>query len=220
MDLEPYHNIPLLDARTHRAFPPAEGVVETYTAIDGVERTRLRFDWIVEAIPLDEIKAARKAVATERRKTERDRGVVINGNRWHSDKGSADDIATAVAMARLYEAGQGEGAFRTAWKTADGFVTATLSDLLAAGLAVGGFVQACFANEAALFGQIDAAETAEDVIAISLDDGWPDDGGPKDAATIQAIQQANARLERRAKELEEQGDITNAQLLRLSIKEI
>ncbi|MFL7901584.1 DUF4376 domain-containing protein [Azospirillum argentinense] len=173
------------------------------------------------AIPtLDEARAGRKAAATARRQTERDRGVVVNGNRWHSDKGSADDIATAVSMARLYEAGQGEGTFKTIWKTADGFVTVTLSDLLAAGLAVGSFVQACFANEAALYAAIDAAETIEDVNAVSLDDGWPDDGGPKDAATIQAIQQANARLERRAKELEAQGDFTGAQLLRLSIKEI
>ncbi|CAO99377.1 DUF4376 domain-containing protein (plasmid) [Azospirillum brasilense] len=169
---------------------------------------------------LDDTKADRKAAATARRQTERDRGVVVNGNRWHSDKGSADDIATAVAMARLQEAGQGDGTFRTIWKTADGFVSVTLSDLLAAGLAVGNFVQACFANEAVIYAAIDAAETIEDVNAVSLESGWPDDGGPKDAATIKAIQQANARLERRAKELEAQGDYTGAQLLRLSIKEI
>lgn len=208
-----FETIPPFDGATHRQ-------AATYTETDDPEYGRTIRVWDVEEIPLDEIKASRKAEATERRKVERDRGVVIGGNRWHSDKGSADDISTAVAMARLYEAGQGEGTFKTSWKTADGFVTATLSDLLAAGLAVGGFVQACFAREAALFAEIDAAETAEDVIAISLDDGWPDDGGPKDAATIKAIQQANARLERRAKELEVQGDITNAQLLRLQIREI
>lgn len=197
-----------------------ERIAATYTDTPDPARNRIVRVWDVEEIPLDEVKATRKAAATERRKAERDRGVVVNGYRWHSDKGSADDIATAVSMARLYEVGQGDGTFKTAWKTADGFVTVTLSDLLAAGLAIGGFVQACFANEAAISAAIDAAEAAEDVIAISLDDGWPDDGGPKDAATIQAIQQANARLERRAKELEAQGDFTGAQLLRLSIKEI
>lgn len=202
-----------VDWTTHRK-------AATYTDTEDPEYGRIVRVWDVEEIPLDDLRTARKAEATERRKVERDRGVVINGNRWHSDKGSADDISTAVAMARLYEAGAGEGTFKTSWKTADGFVTATLSDLLAAGLAVGGFVQACFANEAALFAAIDAAETAEDIIAISLDDGWPDDGGPKDASTIQAIQQANARLERRAKELEAQGDFNGAQLLRLQMTEI
>ncbi|WP_376960096.1 DUF4376 domain-containing protein [Azospirillum sp. A26] len=205
--------VPAFDARTQR-------MASTYTDTDDPEHDRIVRVWDVEEIPIEEIRETRKAAATERRKIERDRGVVISGNRWHSDKGSADDIATAVAMARLYEAGAGEGTFRTSWKTADGFVTATLSDLLAAGLAVGGFVQACFANEAALFTTIDAAVTAEDIIAISLDEGWPDDGSTKDAATIQAILQSNARLERQAKEYEAQGDTTNAQLTRLMIKEI
>ncbi|WP_395454798.1 DUF4376 domain-containing protein [Azospirillum melinis] len=205
--------VPSFDARTHRQ-------AATYTDTEDPEYDRIVRVWGVEEIPLDEIKATRKAAATDRRKTERDRGVVVNGNRWQSDKESFDNVASHVDTGRLYEAGQGAGTFKTRWKTVDGFITATLSDLLAAQLALGLFVQGCFAREDALFTEIDAAETAEDVIAVSLDDGWPDDGGPKDAATIKAIQQANARLERRAKELEVQGDITNAQLLRLQIREI
>ncbi|WP_109046753.1 DUF4376 domain-containing protein [Azospirillum sp. TSA6c] len=192
----------------------------TYTDTEEPEYDRVKRVWDVAPIPLDEIKAGRKAEATERRKVERDRGVVIGGNRWHSDEAGVGNVSDYINTGRLYEAGQGAGTYRVRWKTMDGFAPATLTDLQAAQLAIGMFVQGCFAREDELFTDIDAAETAEDVIAISLEEGWPDDGSAKGDAFILALQQSNARLERAAKEYEAQGDITNAQLTRLQIKEI
>lgn len=109
-----------------------------------------------------------------RRQTERDRGVLIDQHRWHSDKASCDDVATAVTMAGQIEAAG--TSFTTVWKTLDGFCAVTLPQLVASGIAVGAHVQACFTRESAISGLIDAAETSEAVVAIfmtEIDQGWP-----------------------------------------------
>lgn len=175
--------------------------------------------WTVEALPLGEARVSRKAAVEKLRKAARDKGVLVSGNRWHSDEKSVGNVDNAINTGRLYEAGNGSGTYRVKWKTMEGFVSATLSDLQAAQLAIGLFVQGCFAREDTLFADITAAETVEDIFSISLD-GWPADDAVQDTSFVQALHQANARLERQAKELEQQGDVTGAQLLRLQIKEI
>jgi lysozyme family protein len=131
-------------------------------------------DGVIGPPTLDALKTEAKRRVADRRTYERNRGVVIAGQRWHSDKGSCDDVATAVTMAAQVEAGG--GAFTTVWKTMDGFTTVTLPQLVTAGVTVGAHVQTCFARESAIAGLIDAATTVEAVIAAcdqEINQGWP-----------------------------------------------
>ncbi|RJF85043.1 DUF4376 domain-containing protein [Azospirillum cavernae] len=131
-------------------------------------------DGAVQPPTLDHLLAQLRAAVVERRKTERDRGVLIGGQRWRSDKASCDDVSTALTLANQVELAG--GGFETVWKTADGFARVGKAALAAAGLAIGVFVQACFAREEELSAAIDAATTMDDALtayAAGIDLGWP-----------------------------------------------
>ncbi len=124
--------------------------------------------------------AARVAAERWRRQTA---GVNQKGHRWHSDSEGRSSITDSLALATESEAATGE-AWSTTWKTMDGFVVVTRSDLVAAGLAVGSHVQACFGREAEIVAALQTAAaqpgaTAADIIALfdtEIGQGWPTTG--------------------------------------------
>lgn len=60
------------------------------------------------------------------------------------------------------------------WQVTRGvFATFSLAQIKALGVAAGAHVQACFANVETRAGEIEAAETIEEVEAVNLNQGWP-----------------------------------------------
>jgi hypothetical protein len=116
----------------------------------------LSFDELKTA-KYDEIAAARYAAETG--------GCTVDGVTIATDRGSQALLTAAVVTARL------DLEFKTRWKCADGrFITLDAMQLRAIGDAVIAHVESCFAREAELCEQIDAAETAEDLAAIKWGD--------------------------------------------------
>jgi hypothetical protein len=102
----------------------------------------------------DEIAAARYAAETG--------GCTVDGVTIATDRGSQALLTAAVVTARL------DLEFKTRWKCADGrFVTLDAMQLRAIGDAVIAHVEECFAHEGELCELIDAAQTPEDLAAIT-----------------------------------------------------
>lgn len=107
-------------------------------------------------------------------------GVLHDGRRWHSDGEGRSSITDSLALATEYEAATGES-WSTAWKTMDGYLVVDRPALVAAGLAVGAHVSACFAREAAILTALETAATAPDATAADIitvyetqiGQGWP-----------------------------------------------
>ncbi len=107
-------------------------------------------------------------------------GVLHDGRRWHSDGEGRSSITDSLALATEYEAATGES-WTAAWKTMDGYTTVDRPALVAAGLAVGAHVSACFSREAAILTALETAATAPDATAEALitayeteiTAGWP-----------------------------------------------
>ena len=105
----------------------------------------------------DEIAAARYAAETG--------GCTVDGVTIATDRGSQALLTAAVVTARL------DPEFKTQWKCADGrFKQLDAFQLRAIGDAVIAHVERCFAREGELCELIDAAQTADDLAAIS----WPE----------------------------------------------
>ncbi|MBP2310158.1 DUF4376 domain-containing protein [Azospirillum melinis] len=149
------------DARTHRQ-------AATYTDTPDPEHQRTRRVWGVEPIPLDELKAARKAVATDLRWQKETAGILINGMQVATD----DRSKTLILGKRAKGRENPDMAFR--WKAASGaWVELTGAQIIAIADAVADHVQACFDREGDLHDAIDAAETAEAVLSVDIHAGWP-----------------------------------------------
>lgn len=100
-------------------------------------------------------------IATERYAAETS-GCMVDGLAIATDRGSQALLTAAVVTARM------DPEFKTRWKCADGrFVTLDAMQLRAIGDAVIAHVERCFAREAELCEQIDAAQTPEDLAAIT-----------------------------------------------------
>lgn len=111
---------------------------------------------------LDELKAQKKAeIASARYDTETG-GCTVDGVTIATDRGSQALLTAAVVTARL------DPEFKTRWKCADGrFKQLDAFQLRAIGDAVIAHVEACFAREGELVELIDAAQTPEDLAAIT-----------------------------------------------------
>jgi hypothetical protein len=156
-----FETVPPFDARTHRQ-------AATYTDTLELEHQRVRRVWGVEPIPLDEVKAAHKAVATDLRWQKETAGILIGGMLVATDDRSKTLILGKRAKARENP----DMTFR--WKTAGGaWVELTGAQIIAIADAVADHVQACFDREGDLHDAIDAAETAQAVLSVDINTGWP-----------------------------------------------
>lgn len=157
---DPVKTCPAFDPATHRPtgrFEP--GADETGAAI---------LIEVVEPIHLDEIKATRKAAATDLRWQKEIASIVINGVPVATDDRSKTLILGKRAKARESPA----ASFR--WKASSGeWVELTGAQIIAIADAVADHVQACFDREGELHDLIDAAPDAAAVLAVDITAGWP-----------------------------------------------
>lgn len=110
----------------------------------------------------EEIKAAKYGEIAAARYAAETGGCTVDGVTIATDRGSQALLTAAVVSARL------DLEFKTRWKCADGrFVTLDAMQLRAIGDAVTAHVEACFAREGELCELIDAAQTPEDLAAIT-----------------------------------------------------
>ena len=131
-------------------------------------------DGVVVPVPtpeptLDERKATLLARLAERRWEVETGGVTIGGMTVETDDRSKLLIVNAAARARE------DSTYTVRWKIGPGtFITLDAATLIAAEAAVFAHVQRCFAREAELSGQIDAA-TAEELAALkaTVEVFWP-----------------------------------------------
>ena len=113
---------------------------------------------------LDELKAQKKAEIAAARYAAETGGCTVNGVTIATDRGSQALLTAAVVTARL------DPEFKVRWKCADGrFVTLDAMQLRAIGDAVTAHIEECFAREGDLCELVDAAQTPEDLAAIT----WP-----------------------------------------------
>ena len=111
---------------------------------------------------LDELKTAKKAELAAARYAAEIGGCMVDGVTIATDRGSQALLTAAVVTARL------DPEFKTHWKCADGhFIDLNAMQLRAIGDAVITHVEACFNREAELVELIDAAQTPEDLDAIT-----------------------------------------------------
>lgn len=159
--MEIFETVEPFDARTHRQ-------AATYTDTLELDHQRIRRVWGVEPIPLDEVKAARKAVATDLRWQKETAGILIAGMLV-----ATDDRSKTLILGKRAQA-QSNPAMVFRWKAASGdWVDLTGDQIIAIADAVADHVQACFDREGDLHDLIDAAETAEAVLAVDIAAGWP-----------------------------------------------
>jgi len=110
----------------------------------------------------DELKTTKRGEIAAARYTAETGGCTVDGVTIATDRGSQALLTAAVVSARL------DPEFKTRWKCADGrFVTLDAMQLRAIGDAVIAHVEACFAREGELCEQIDAAQTPEELDAIT-----------------------------------------------------
>ena len=152
---------PPYDQATHRPIPDAFD--EAPDGAGGIQLVQL-----VEPIPLAEMKAVRKASATELRWQQETRGIVIAGVPV-----ATDDRSKTLILGKRAQA-QADPAMIFRWKAASGeWVDLTGAQIIAVADAVADHVQACFDREGELHDAIDAAETAEAVLTVDIAAGWP-----------------------------------------------
>ena len=159
--MEIFNTVPPFDGRTHR-------MASTYTDTQEPQYGRTKRVWNVEPIPLDDIKAACKAAATDLRWQKETGGILIAGIPV-----ATDDRSKTLILGKRAQA-QSDPAMTFRWKAASGeWVELTGVQIIAIADAVADHVQACFDREGDLHDAIDAAETAEAVLAIDIAAGWP-----------------------------------------------
>lgn len=155
------NTVPAFDAATHC-------MTDAFTDAPDPERNRIVRTWIIAAIPLVEIKAARKAAATDLRWQKEVAGILINGVQV-----ATDDRSKTLILGKRAQA-QSNPAMVFRWKAASGdWVDLTGAQIIGIADAVADHVQACFDREGELHDAIDTAETAEAVLAVDLTAGWP-----------------------------------------------
>lgn len=116
---------------------------------------------------LAHLRARALAALAERRWRAETGGVDVGGVAVRTDRESQGLIAGAVQLAQLQP---GE---TTRFKAASGWVELTAAQVQAVGVAVAGHVRSCFAREAELSAEIEAAADEASLAAIDLDAGWP-----------------------------------------------
>jgi len=103
--------------------------------------------------------------------------------RWQAEEGGttlggqplATDRTTQTKLTAAYiKASANAGYTIPAWKSGPGvFSSLNAAAIIAAADAIEAHVQACFANEAALSGEIEAATTIAELSAVDIEASWP-----------------------------------------------
>ena len=144
--------------------PPADGVFR-YSGFDPYEDIS---DAQIAAIAgyfapmtLDEAKSAKKSEIAAARYAAEIAGVTVGGATVRTDRES-QSLITGAALKALQDA-----EYVCSWKTDAGFVELSAPQILAIADAVRAHVQSCFDHEADLVALIDAAETVEDLEAVT-----------------------------------------------------
>ncbi|MCX7586532.1 DUF4376 domain-containing protein [Phenylobacterium sp. 58.2.17] len=123
----------------------------------------------LEPIPLAELKAEKLAALRNRRWVAEAGGVTVGGVTVASDEKGQGKIAGAI---QLFEKDPTLEAID--WEAQPGaWITINAATAIATGIAVGRHVQACFTQARALNAEIDAAENAEQLASINIEEGWP-----------------------------------------------
>lgn len=149
--------------------PPAfNSKKETRTQTSPVPVDAEEVPYVVSDIPLDDIKAKRKAEATAKRKAVVSAGVVVG-----ESVVTADDTDQSKMTGAVVSLDKGYITAPLKWKASDTFVSIDAATLDAIGEAVAQKVEAGYAREAALWTAIDACDTADEVLAVDLTEGWP-----------------------------------------------
>lgn len=127
----------------------------------------------VTAEALEAFRAALLKRLAECRWAAQVRGVVIDGKRWHSDAEGRSSLVESAVLSAEWEAANPGQTWQTAWKTADGFITVTRPQLIAASFEVAAHVQGVFTREATLATQI-AGGNFETLAALAaeIEGGW------------------------------------------------
>ena len=145
--------------------PSTQRLVGPTLALDGdhVDAT-----WTVESLSTEEIagklagaKSAKKAEIAANRYAAEIAGVTVGGVVVRTDRESQALITGAALKATQ------DGTYSCTWKAESGFVTLDAATIIAVADAVRTHVQGCFDAEAAKCAMIDAAQTVEDVEAVS-----------------------------------------------------
>jgi hypothetical protein len=110
---------------------------------------------------LDEAKSAKKSEIAAARYAAEIAGVTVGGATVRTDRES-QSLITGAALKALQDA-----EYVCSWKTDAGFVELSAPQILAIADAVRAHVQSCFDRERALLALIDAAETPEDLEAVT-----------------------------------------------------
>ena len=136
------------------------------TAFTGLENG----SWVIRvALPTLEERRTRKLAELAALRWEKETsGTLFNGMPVATDAVSQTKYIGAVVGAQI------DPNAVINWKMADGtFVTLDAAAITAVAMAVRAHVQACFDNEAELKAQIEAASTADEIVAVDLNAGWP-----------------------------------------------
>jgi|DEB19_MinimDraft_3_1074340.scaffolds.fasta_scaffold02392_10 hypothetical protein len=119
--------------------------------------------YAVADIPLDELRASRKAYIAAKRYEAEIGGVTLNGIHIGTDR---EDQAMITGASVAFSSG---AISSLKWKSQAGFVTLDAQTFGAVASAVATHIQDCFTTESELSADIDAATTAEDILAVD----WP-----------------------------------------------
>lgn len=119
--------------------------------------------WALPAGALQKARADRWASIKQARTQAEWAGFAWDGSLFDSDPVSQQRLTAAVTLAQISPNG-----FEVSWTLKDNTVRLlTASDLLGVGAALGGHVASVFARSQELRGQIDAAQSVEDVLSLN-----------------------------------------------------
>jgi len=121
--------------------------------------------YVPPAPTLEQLKERKRAEIAATRYEAETRGITVNSVSVATDRDS-QSLLTAAALSAFMDS-----TYTVEWKMTDGtFATLTAEQIIAIGRAVSAHVETCFSREKTLYAQVDAAQSAEDVAAIT----WPD----------------------------------------------
>jgi hypothetical protein len=125
--------------------------------------------YTTEAIPLADLKAAKQSALARRRWQAEEGGTTLGGQPLATDR------TTQTKLTAAYIKASADSEYTIpAWKSGPGIFSALdAATIIAAADAIEAHVQACFANEAALSGEIDAATTIAELSAVDIEASWP-----------------------------------------------
>jgi len=125
--------------------------------------------WDVTTIPIAEMKDSKLAELATRRWQAEEGGTTLGGNPLATDR------TTQTKLTAAYIKASADSEYTIpAWKSGPGVFSAlNAATIIAAADAIEAHVQACFANEAALSGEIEAATTIAELSAVDIEASWP-----------------------------------------------